>query len=137
MLEGTPSAARRNDGDGADVDSIGHWVGGRRTPGRSGRVAPVFDPALGVQTKTVDLASAGETEAVVQCAVGAAVEWQQSPLGQRTDRLFHLRELLAARRDDLAVLVSQEHGKVLSDAAGEVARGLECVEFACGVAQML
>ena len=119
------------------MDSIGHWVGGRRIPGTSGRVAPVFDPALGVQTKTVDLASADETDAVVQCAADAAVQWQRSPLGQRTDRLFHLRELLAAHRDELAALVSLEHGKVLSDAAGEVARGLECVEFACGVPQML
>ena len=74
---------------------------------------------------------------MVRCAVDAAVEWRQSPLGQRTDRLFHLRELLAARRDDLAALVTLEHGKVLTDAAGEVARGLECVEFACGVPQML
>jgi len=120
-----------------EVDSIGHWVGGRRIPGTSGRVAPVFDPALGVQTKTVHLASAVETDAVVRCAVDAAVQWQRSPLGQRTDRLFHLRELLAAHRDELAALVSLEHGKVLSDAAGEVARGLECVEFACGVPQML
>ncbi len=122
---------------GSDVGSIEHWVGGRRTPGTSGRVAPVFDPALGVQTKTVALASTAETDDVVRCAVDAASRWQQSPLGQRTDMLFRLRELIVAHRGELAALVSQEHGKVLTDAAGEVARGLECVEFACGVPQIL
>ncbi len=122
---------------GSDVDSIEHWVGGRRIPGTSGRVAPVFDPALGVQTKTVSLASAAETDDVVQCAVDAASQWHLSSLGQRTDMLFRLRELIVTHRDELAALVSQEHGKVVTDAAGEVARGLECVEFACGVPQML
>src|SRR5208283_4258006 len=122
---------------GSDVDSIEHWVGGRRIPGTSGRVAPVFDPALGVQTKTVVLASAAEADDVVQCAVAAASRWHLSSLGQRTDMLFRLRELIVTHRDELAALVSQEHGKVVTDAAGEVARGLECVEFACGVPQML
>ena len=121
----------------SDVDSIEHWVGGRRIPGTSGRVAPVFDPALGVQTKTVALASAAETDDVVRCAVDAASQWHLSSLGQRTDMLFRLRELIVTHRDELAALVSQEHGKVVTDAAGEVARGLECVEFACGVPQML
>jgi malonate-semialdehyde dehydrogenase (acetylating)/methylmalonate-semialdehyde dehydrogenase len=119
------------------MESIGHWVGGRATPGTSGRSAPVFDPARGVQTKTVSLASTAETDDVVRCALDAASGWMHSPLGQRTDRLFALRQLLVAHRDDLAKLVSDEHGKVLADAAGEVARGLECVEFACGVPQML
>jgi malonate-semialdehyde dehydrogenase (acetylating)/methylmalonate-semialdehyde dehydrogenase len=119
------------------MQSIEHWVGGRATRGASGRTAPVFDPAQGIQTKNVSLASASETGVAVETAVEAAVRWRESPLGQRTDRMFALRELIATHRDDLALLVSQEHGKVLSDAAGEVARGLECVEFACGVPQML
>ncbi len=119
------------------MQSIEHWIGGRSAAGTSGRSAPVFDPALGIQTKAVSLASAAEAAAAVQCAVEAAGRWGSSPLGQRTDMMFRLRELLVGRRQDLAMLVSQEHGKVLSDAAGEVARGLECVEFACGVPQML
>ena len=119
------------------MQSIEHWVGGSATPGTSGRSAPVFDPSLGVLTKAVSLASAAETDHAVRCAVDAAVQWRESPLGQRTDKMFRLRELIVTRRQELAMLVSEEHGKVLTDAAGEVARGLECVEFACGVPQML
>ncbi len=119
------------------MQSIEHWVGGRINPGRSGRSSPVFDPALGRQTKEVSLASADEIDAAVQCAVDAAATWRESPLGQRTDKMFRLRELLVSRRQDLARLVSEEHGKVVTDAGGEVARGLECVEFACGIPQML
>ena len=119
------------------MQSIEHWVGGRATPGTSGRLAPVFDPALGRQTKAVSLASAAETDDAVRCAVDASAQWRESPLGQRTDKMFRLRELIVTHRQELAILVSQEHGKVVSDAAGEVARGLECVEFACGVPQML
>jgi malonate-semialdehyde dehydrogenase (acetylating)/methylmalonate-semialdehyde dehydrogenase len=119
------------------TETIGHWVAGRRTPGASGRTAPVFDPAAGRQTKAVSLASAAETDTVVRCAVTAATEWGASPLGERTDHMFRLRELIVSHRDELAGLVSAEHGKVLADAAGEVARGLECVEFACGLPQLL
>ncbi len=119
------------------MQSIEHWVGGRVTPGTSGRTSPVFDPALGRQTKAVSLASAAETDAAVQNAVDAAATWRESPLGQRTDRMFRLRELIVTRHQDLARLVSEEHGKVVTDAGGEVARGLECVEFACGIPQML
>ena len=119
------------------MQSIEHWVGGRITPGTSGVSSPVFDPALGRQTKEVSLASVAETDAAVRCAVDAATTWRESPLGQRTDRMFRLRELLVTRRQDLARLVNEEHGKVVTDAGGEVARGLECVEFACGIPQML
>jgi len=119
------------------LQSIEHWVGGRATPGTSGRSGPVFDPALGIQTKAVSLASAAETDDAVRCAVDAAAQWRELPLGQRTDKMFRLRELIVTHRQELAILVSQEHGKVVSDATGEVARGLECVEFACGVPQML
>jgi malonate-semialdehyde dehydrogenase (acetylating)/methylmalonate-semialdehyde dehydrogenase len=119
------------------MQSIEHWVAGRATPGTSGRSAPVFDPARGLQTKTVDLASTAEVDVAVRCAVDAAAQWRESPLGQRTNMMFRLRELIVTRRDDLAILVSEEHGKVVTDAAGEVARGLECVEFACGIPQLL
>ncbi len=79
---------------GIELQSIEHWVGGRATPGTSGRSAPVFDPALGVQTKTVSLASAAEIDDAVRCAVEAAAHWRESPLGQRTDKMFRLRELI-------------------------------------------
>ena len=88
------------------MQSIEHWIGGKVTPGRSGRQGPVFDPAVGKQTKTVELASSAETDAAVQCAVEAAALWRDSPLGQRTDRMFKLRELIATHRQELAILVS-------------------------------
>ena len=119
------------------MQSVEHWVAGRAIPGTSGRSSPVFDPAIGVPTKTVSLASTAEVDEAVRCAVAAAAHWRESPLGQRTDMMFRLRELIVAHRQDLARLVSQEHGKVVTDAAGEVARGLECVEFACGIPHML
>jgi malonate-semialdehyde dehydrogenase (acetylating)/methylmalonate-semialdehyde dehydrogenase len=119
------------------MHTIDHWYGGRAVPGTSGRVAAVFDPARGVQTGEVALASSGEIDGVVKVARDAAREWSASPLSRRTTMLFRLRELIDARRDDLARLITAEHGKVLSDAQGEVARGLDCVEFACGIPHLL
>ncbi|HWC36252.1 MAG TPA: CoA-acylating methylmalonate-semialdehyde dehydrogenase [Mycobacteriales bacterium] len=119
------------------MESISHWVGGRAVTGTSGRVGPVFDPARGVQTGEVALASAGEVADAVKVAREASREWSVSPLSRRTSMLFRLRELIDARRDDLARAITAEHGKVLSDAAGEVARGLDCVEFACGIPHLL
>ena len=120
-----------------ELRRIGHWIGGAAAPGASGRTAPVFDPARGVQTAEVALATAAEVDAVVQVAREAALTWNTSPLSRRTAMLFRLRELIDAHRGDLAAAVTAEHGKVLSDAEGEVARGLECVEFACGIPQLL
>ena len=116
---------------------IGHWVDGRAVEGSSGRTAPVFDPAAGTQTAEVALASAAEVDAAVAVAVRAAGDWGSSSLSTRTNLLFRLRELLAAGRDELAAAVTREHGKVLDDAQGEVARGLENVEFACGIPHLL
>jgi malonate-semialdehyde dehydrogenase (acetylating)/methylmalonate-semialdehyde dehydrogenase len=116
---------------------IGHWIDGRRTPGTSGRTAPVFNPASGEQTGEVALASAGEVGAAVASAVAAARSWRSASLSRRAAVLFAFRELLHAHADELAALVTAEHGKVLADAAGEVARGLENVEFATGVPQLL
>jgi malonate-semialdehyde dehydrogenase (acetylating) / methylmalonate-semialdehyde dehydrogenase len=117
--------------------TIGHWVGGRALDGASGRTAPVYDPARGVQVAEVALASAAEVDDVVRVAAEAAAAWGDSALSKRATALFKLRELLDARRDDLAAIVTREHGKVLSDARGEVARGLENVEFACGIPHLL
>jgi malonate-semialdehyde dehydrogenase (acetylating)/methylmalonate-semialdehyde dehydrogenase len=119
------------------VKRIDHWVGGRRVAGASGRTAPVFDPARGEQTGAVALASAAEVADVVKVAREAATAWGQSSLSTRAAALFRFRELLDARRDELAALVTSEHGKVGADALGEVARGLECVEFACGIPHLL
>ena len=124
-------------GAGADTTTLGHWVSGRRVPGSSGRTAPVFDPARGVAVAEVPLASTDEVDEVVAVAVEAAVGWGASSLSRRAGVMFRFRELLDARRDELAALVTAQHGKVLDDARGEVARGIENVEFACGLPHLL
>jgi malonate-semialdehyde dehydrogenase (acetylating)/methylmalonate-semialdehyde dehydrogenase len=119
------------------VTAIDHWISGARVAGTSGRTAPVHDPATGVRTGEVPLASAAEIDAAVKTAVAASREWRTSSLSKRAAVLFAFRELLHERTDELAAIITAEHGKVLSDAAGEIARGLENVEFATGVPQML
>ena len=116
---------------------IGHWISGQETPGTSGRTSPAYNPAIGEQTGTVDLASAAEVNAAVATAVAAAKDWRHASLSRRSGVLFAFRELLRERTDELAAIVTAEHGKVLSDAVGEIARGLENVEFAAGVPQLL
>jgi malonate-semialdehyde dehydrogenase (acetylating)/methylmalonate-semialdehyde dehydrogenase len=97
----------------------------------------VFNPATGEQSGAVQLASASDVDRAVTSATEAARSWRQSSLSRRTEVLFAFRELLHGNADELAAVVTAEHGKVLSDAGGEVARGLENVEFACGIAQLL
>jgi malonate-semialdehyde dehydrogenase (acetylating)/methylmalonate-semialdehyde dehydrogenase len=116
---------------------ISHWIDGVVTPGTSGRTSPVFNPATGEQTGELDLASAAEVDAVVQKAVVAAADWRHASLSRRAAVLFAFREALHNRADELAAIVTAEHGKVLSDAHGEIARGLENVEFATGVPNLL
>ncbi|MGI8760871.1 MAG: CoA-acylating methylmalonate-semialdehyde dehydrogenase [Jatrophihabitantaceae bacterium] len=116
---------------------ISHWIDGAVVPGTSGRTSPVYNPATGAQSAEVDLASGGEFTLAVAAAKQAAVQWRSASLSQRSAVLFAFRELLAAAADELARLVTAEHGKVLADAAGEVARGLENVEFACGVPHLI
>lgn len=119
------------------TNRISHWIDGRESAGTSGRTAPVFNPATGAQTGEVDLASASEVDAAVARAAEAARSWRQASLSRRSAVLFAFRELLHQRSDELAAIITAEHGKVLSDAAGEIARGLENVEFATGVPQLL
>src|SRR4051794_22030776 len=114
---------------------ITHWTNGSQTHGESGRTSPVFNPATGVQTAEADLASRAEVEAAVVQATEAAHSWRSASLAIRTGVLFRFRELLAESMDELAAIVTAEHGKVLSDAKGEIQRGLENVEYACGVAE--
>ncbi len=115
---------------------IGHVIAGKPA-GNFKRTGQVFNPASGKQTGEVALASAAEVDEAIQAARDAAGEWRSSSLAKRATVLFRFRELVAEHRDELAATITAEHGKVLIDAAGEVARGLECAEFACGIPQLL
>ena len=119
------------------MERINHWIGGKLVPGSSGRTGPVFNPATGEQTHEVDLASAAEIGAAVESASEAFPGWRSTSLSKRADIFFRIRELLEQRKPELARIVTSQHGKVLSDAAGEVQRGLENVEFACGIPTLL
>ncbi len=116
---------------------IAHWIGGAERAGKSGRVGPVFNPATGEQTAEVDLASVDEVAEAVAAAKQAATAWRSASLAKRSAVLFKFRELLAERSGELAAIITSEHGKVLSDAAGEVARGLENAEFATGIPHLM
>jgi malonate-semialdehyde dehydrogenase (acetylating)/methylmalonate-semialdehyde dehydrogenase len=116
---------------------ISHWVGGRPQEGTSGRTSPVYDPARGEVSGQVDLASSDEVDAAVRSAATAAAAWRSSSLSTRSAVLFAFRQLLHDRADELASIITAEHGKTHADALGEIARGLENVEFATGVPQLL
>src|SRR3954447_16956643 len=116
---------------------VGHWIGGRTGGGTSSRVGDVYDPATGRVARQVAFASGADVDDAVGAAQAAFASWRATSLAERTRILFRFRELLHARVDELAEIVTSEHGKVLSDARGEVARGLEVVEFACGISQVL
>ncbi|MBO4270573.1 CoA-acylating methylmalonate-semialdehyde dehydrogenase [Microbispora triticiradicis] len=115
---------------------VDHWIGGVRT-GEGARTAQLFDPATGEVSGQVSLASAEEVDAAVDAAARAFPAWRDASLVKRTQVLFRFRELMDAHRGELAALITAEHGKVHSDALGEVARGLEVVEFACGIPHLL
>ncbi len=114
-------------------NAISHFIDGKVTPGSSGLSGAVFNPATGIQTGAVDLASAAEVDTAVASAAAAFPAWRATPLARRTDILFRFRALLDEHRDELARVITSEHGKVHSDALGEVSRGIENAEFACGV----
>ncbi|HTS72844.1 MAG TPA: CoA-acylating methylmalonate-semialdehyde dehydrogenase [Gaiellaceae bacterium] len=119
------------------VARISHWIDGARVEGASGRSGPVYNPALGVQTGEVDFASVEEVDAAVQAAKRAFESWRSFSLSRRTELFFRIRELVHEHAEDIARLLTLEHGKVLSDAKGEVARGLEVIEFCCGIPELL
>ncbi|UDY24308.1 CoA-acylating methylmalonate-semialdehyde dehydrogenase [Nocardioides sp. Kera G14] len=118
------------------LPTVDHYVGGQFIPGTGTRTGDVYDPALGQVTKQVRFATAADVDAAVETAKKAFADWSQASVTKRTQVLFAFRELLNARKDELAQILTSEHGKVLSDAAGEIARGLEVVEFACGIAHL-
>ncbi|MGH3063992.1 MAG: CoA-acylating methylmalonate-semialdehyde dehydrogenase [Gaiellaceae bacterium] len=120
-----------------ELGRISHWIGGQSVAGESGRTGPVYNPARGIQTKAVDFASVEEIDRAVQTAKEALVSWRQVSLSRRQELFFRIRELFHQRREDLAALLTEEHGKVFSDALGEVQRGLEVIEYACGIPTLL
>ena len=115
---------------------IPHWIGGRAVPG-SGPRLPVFDPATGIVMREVALATAADVQAAVASARAALPGWSQTPPVRRARVLNRFLAALNDERDALAALITSEHGKVFSDAQGEVTRGIEIVEFACGIPQLL
>ncbi|HEX2807033.1 MAG TPA: CoA-acylating methylmalonate-semialdehyde dehydrogenase [Kineosporiaceae bacterium] len=121
----------------SDLRTISHYIDGKPHAGTSTRTAPVFDPATGAQQAEVRLASAADVDDAVSSAVAAAAAWRTSSLSTRQKVMFGVRQLISERRDEFAAAITAEHGKVLSDAAGELQRGLEVVEFACGIPQLL
>lgn len=116
---------------------VGHWIADKHVAGNSGRTADVYDPALGVVTKHVALANEAEINAAVDAAKTAFASWKDVAQAKRQQILFKFRELLNERKPELAEIITSEHGKVLSDALGEITRGQEVVEFACGMPHLL
>jgi malonate-semialdehyde dehydrogenase (acetylating)/methylmalonate-semialdehyde dehydrogenase len=119
------------------VHTIEHWINGTATPAGSTRTAPVYDPATGQQQASVLLAEASDVDTAVAAAGKAFESWGSSSLSQRTKVMFAFRELLVRHEDELARIISAEHGKVIEDARGEIVRGREVVEYACGIADAL
>ncbi|MQA93568.1 MAG: CoA-acylating methylmalonate-semialdehyde dehydrogenase [Streptosporangiales bacterium] len=119
------------------MKQIAHWINGKPFDGAGERRGDVYDPSTGAVSGQVNLASVADVDAAVAAARAAFPGWRDASLSTRTRVLFKFRELLVEHRQEIAELISSEHGKVVSDAAGEVARGLEVVEFACGIPHLL
>jgi len=119
------------------MNTVPHFIGGVEVNSKSGRTAPVFDPALGKETKQVALANQDEINLAISTAKKAFPAWRDMSLARRQQIIFNFRELLNAKKSELAAIITAEHGKVLSDALGEITRGQEVVEFACGMPHLL
>jgi malonate-semialdehyde dehydrogenase (acetylating)/methylmalonate-semialdehyde dehydrogenase len=119
------------------VKTIQHRIGGRETAGESTRTAPVWNPATGERQADVLLAEAADVDAAVQAARAALPAWAETSVVRRARLMFAFRNLVEKHLDDLARIVASEHGKVFEDAKGEVIRGMEVIEFACGIPQLL
>jgi len=118
-------------------ETLNHWINGRAVAGQSGRMGDVFNPAIGEKIAEVPLASVGEVAQAVAAAHAAAPEWAGAPPIRRARVIFKFKELIETHMDEFAAIVTREHGKVLSDAAGSITRGLEVLEFACGIPHLL
>src|SRR3954463_5433940 len=119
------------------VARIQHWVGGARLNGSPDHSGPVYNPASGEQTGAVDFGGAAEGDAAVQAAARELPAWRETSLTKRAELFFEIRRTIREHRDELAEIVTREHGKVLSDAGGEVARGLEVIDYCCGLPELL
>src|ERR1700744_4785343 len=119
------------------VQQLGHYIGGAPTAPANGRFKDVFNPATGKVTASVALASVEEVDAAVNAAKAAFPAWSETAPIKRARILFRFKELLNQHHDELAMLITREHGKVFTDAQGEVVRGIEVVEFACGIPNLL
>ena len=137
MTELAPAPGESAKTNGAAIAPIHHWIEGAVVAGTSGRTSPVFNPAAGRQTGAVDLASVEEVDRAVQVAKNAFASWRTMSLARRAEIFFRIRELVHQHKQEIAELLVAEHGKVLSDAMGEVTRGLEVIEFACGIPTLL
>jgi malonate-semialdehyde dehydrogenase (acetylating)/methylmalonate-semialdehyde dehydrogenase len=120
-----------------ELRTIGHWIGGETIRGESGRTGPVFNPATGEQTGEVTFASVEDIDRAVTAAPEAHATWRHWSLSKRAELFFRIYQLVDEHRDDLARLLTAEHGKVLSDAKGEVQRGIEVIEYVCGIPELL
>ncbi len=132
--------AEPRSGEGTRVTEpahVQHWMGGRHVAGTSGRSGPVYNPATGAVAREVDFASVEEVDAAVAAAHAAFPAWRALSISRRTEILFRIRNLVEQHRQEIAAHLTAEHGKVTSDALGEVARGLENIEFACGIPHLL
>ena len=116
---------------------IRHWIDGKPDDATPGRTGPVYNPATGEQVAEVAFAEPADVDRAVAGARAAFASWRRSSLSQRTEILFRFRNLVEEHRDDLARLIVREHGKVLADARGEMRRGQEVIEFACGIPELL
>lgn len=119
------------------MKTLHHFVNGQRVDGASGRFGEVFNPATGEQSATVPFASADETRNAIGAAQDALAAWAATPAVQRARVMFRFKDLMERHKDEMAALVTAEHGKTLPDAGGSIARGLEVVEFACGIPHLL
>jgi malonate-semialdehyde dehydrogenase (acetylating)/methylmalonate-semialdehyde dehydrogenase len=120
-----------------ELTEVGHWIGGARVAGTPGRTGPVYNPATGKQTKEVAFASVEEIDTAVATAAEAFPAWRAMSLSRRSEIFFRIRELVRSHREEIARILTDEHGKVLSDAMGEVQRGLEVIEYACGIPTLM
>jgi len=119
------------------MSEITHWINGKTFDDSAKRHGEIFNPATGDVSKKVAFGTAATVDVAVKAATDAFAEWRHSSLTKRVNVLFAFRELVNTNKEKIAALITAEHGKVLSDAAGEVTRGLEVVEFACGIPHLL
>ena len=119
------------------MNQITHWINGAFDTDKPERTGDIFNPATGAITGSLAFGNAATVDTAVSAATAAFSDWRHSSLTKRTQVLFAFRELVAKNKEKIAALITAEHGKILSDAAGEVTRGLEVVEFACGIPHLL